>query len=141
MFDGRIAVLQKLLRFFKKRKMSVEIKNLGNYSVLTTSGQTRVYSLHTDDPKEIPYGWALVTVDQDTPDECVLWDIHVRTQYRRMGFGKKLMAVLQGNYKRIFTQYERGLINSPGCRLCMSCGFKMKQQMFKNVPPAMEWVK
>jgi ribosomal protein S18 acetylase RimI-like enzyme len=109
-------------------------------SVTVPAGEVAVFSLHQKDKTKVPYAWAMISVLPDST-EAVLWDIYVRENYRRMGYGKKLIQFLQTRYNSIYTEYEKGIVNSAGVRLCVACGFKMKPQMFKNAPPELSWHK
>lgn len=112
------------------------------YSIMKPAGAMAVISIHqTGDPGAIPYGWVMITGHDDCPKECILWMVYIREKYRGNGFAKALIGMLQTKYDRIVTQYERGIINSAGVRLCISCGFDLKRQMFKNVPADLIWTK
>jgi GNAT superfamily N-acetyltransferase len=134
--------LARLYRRFHKMKSPHPIaatkENL-SVSVYIPEGRVAVYSLHQPDRKAIPYGWALLTGDENAPDEAILWDIFVRDRYRRRGYGRRLIGALQSRYRRILTQYEKGVVNSAGVRLCLACGFQMKPALFKNHPPWLIW--
>ena len=111
-------------------------------TLMVPEGNLGVFSLHDpNDTAAIPYAWAMVTGFENEPKTCILWDIYVRKPFRRRGHAKELIHVVQSKFNRIMTQYERYLINDEGVRLCLSCGFKLKSQMFKNVPGELVWEK
>jgi GNAT superfamily N-acetyltransferase len=124
----------------RKKQFHVATDEKESYSVLSPEGRTKVYFLHQPDRKAVPYAWVLVTVEKDDPKACILWDIHTNEQFRRKGYASRLIKnVLQKEFSYIFSQYQRGLINSPGTQLCVKCGFVLKPQMWKHQPPTLEW--
>ena len=108
--------------------------------MMIPGGTVAVFSLCQKDTRAVPYCWAMLSFPQDGND-AVLWMIYTREQYRGKGYAKKLIKVLQSRYDSIYTEYEKGIVNSAGVRLCMACGFTLKSQMFRNVPPELSWRK
>lgn len=111
------------------------------FTVLSPDGEPAIVQL-TESGQPLPYGWALITFDNEkSPQRCVLWMIHVRSQHRRKGYGRALIAYLQDSFDEVVTHYEIGIVNTAGVRLCVSCGFEMKPQMFKKEAPELIWKK
>ena len=128
-----------IYRLMMPNRITVPVSLTENYSVLAPDGNLLVYSLHQPNKRDVPYSWAMVTVPEDDSTSCILWMIYTREKYRNSGYGCRLVKVLQQKYDYIYTQYERGIVGSPGVRLMLKCGFVMHRQMFKNQPPTLEW--
>lgn len=135
--------LRYFFRKLFKRKRSVRFtidgEERGVYSILLPKGRTVVYSLHQEDKKAVPFSWALLTVEDENPESCIFWMVYTREKFRRQGHAQHLIHILQQKYSYIYTQFERGIVNSAGVRLCLKCGFQMKQQIHKNQPPELSW--
>ena len=112
------------------------------FTVLSLNGQPAIVQL-SNPSSPLPMGWALITFDEEeeNTERCVLWMIYVREKYRRQGFGRAIIAHLQDSFNEVVTQYERGIVNSAGTQLCVSCGFEMKPQIHKKHPPLLVWKK
>ena len=100
--------------------------------VMIPEGHVAVYVLKQPDEKAIPYSWVMITGIDESPQEATVWMIYTRPSCRGKGHAKKLLKYLQTRYDKLTTNYERGLLNAPGVRLCISCGFDLKAQLFKN---------
>lgn len=137
-----IVVHDLCFRRLKRRMQPLKLDEfdaLHSIGVMVPDGNTAIFALRQPDPKAIPYGWVLVTGVDETPKEANLWFIYVREKERGRGHAKKLIRYLQDKYDVIYTGYERGLLNTPGVRLCLSCGFELKAQLFKNQPGQLIW--
>jgi len=91
------------------------------------------------DPAEgdLPVGWVLIWTEDsslltDEPVGCVIGHIQVREQYRRRGYGRKLIKMLQGNYPRIVTDVETAIMNSASTLLLLECGFRHIPKIFRR---------
>jgi GNAT superfamily N-acetyltransferase len=80
-----------------------------------------------------PIGWAFVIGDDDCG--CLLVDMWVEPEYRGQCFGKDLIKILQGTYKRIWT----GMSTKEGRDLCLGMGFTLNRGHFKRDVPKLEW--
>ena len=113
------------------------------YQVTVTSPQGllqfwQISSSHNR--KDVPYAWALVESDP-LAKVCFLWMIYVREDIRGQGYGRDMIGLLQEKFDLIRSHYTRGLVSKPGTKLCMKCGFVMKQAMHKRQPNELVWRK
>ena len=126
------------------RGIPVKIRDVENllppiFSEMSPQGALIVHSLHQQDTKAIPYGYAIVTLSDKNERAALLWMIYTREPYRRQGHASTLLSYLQTRYDSILTHYET--LNSPGSALCLKAGFVAKRSMFKNAPNELVWNK
>jgi hypothetical protein len=88
---------------------------------------------------ELPIGWVMLLAQ--TKAECSILYIQIRPKFRRKGYAKKIIAMLQNTYDKIVTDYEPKLIDEPSTKLLMDCGFRISPSIHKNVPGRMLWLK
>jgi len=93
-------------------------------------GFIRVFSKEDED---VPVGWIFVVGSDD--GGCIIMDMFVDPEYRRKGYGKVLIQVLQERYNRAWT----GISTVAGRGLCLSMGFKLIMPTFKKQFPRLEW--
>lgn len=92
-------------------------------------GYLRIFS----DDREDPVGWVFL-IDGDDHD-CVIVDMWVEPKYRRQGFGRDMINVLQQTHKRVWT----GMSSPEGRALCLSMGFRINKGHYKRDIPKLEW--
>jgi GNAT superfamily N-acetyltransferase len=80
-----------------------------------------------------PMGWAVVVVDDNRG--CMILDVWVDEDYRRQGFGKMLIAEMQGAFERVWT----GLSSKAGRELCLKMGFTLARGHYKKDIPKLVW--
>jgi GNAT superfamily N-acetyltransferase len=113
------------------------------YTTLAVSPRGKMLFVQISDrdsrSKELPYGWALIEVIDQEKKVVFLWDIHVREELRRQGYGRDLMNILQENYDEIRTHTYPAIISRAGTQLCLACGFRMTQALIKRDPWLLVW--
>jgi GNAT superfamily N-acetyltransferase len=114
-----------------------------DFQVIIPSGVCQTVSIidqHLSDP--LPVGWALISVDKEGEySTCTVWDILIREEYRRKGYGLALMRLLQETFDELFTQWNAALINSAGVQLCLKAGFHPQKALFKKDVGTLVWRK
>jgi hypothetical protein len=88
--------------------------------------------------ENLPATWAMVEHSLDNK-AAFLWFICTPEKMRRKGFARDMIRVLQTRYEFLETQYTEDIINSPGVRLCLSCGFKPVRSLSKKMPSRLVW--
>lgn len=80
--------------------------------------------MYDRDRKNKPVGWAIIALEG--PKEARLLAILIQDPYRRQGYGKELIRLMQEKYDTIRTQYAQNWLNTPGIQLCIKSGFLPK---------------
>jgi GNAT superfamily N-acetyltransferase len=113
------------------------------FQVIIPTGVCQVVSC--SDPRisdPLPIGWALFSVDKDHEyRSCTIWDVYVRPQYRKRGYGRAIIALLQDTHDEVFTQWEQDQINSAGVQLCIHTGFNIQKKLFQKDVGTLIWKK
>jgi GNAT superfamily N-acetyltransferase len=104
-------------------------------------GECFFFQISNEDTKDktLPYGWAFVEVLDADRKIAFLWNIFVREDIRRKGFGRDLMNILQENFNEIRTHTYPAIISRAGTQLCLACGFRMTQALIKRDPWLLVW--
>lgn len=132
-----LSIFNRIFRRSQRLTLQSIIDSRAPVEIYPLDGEFASYSLLQDDPKSVPYAYAILNRQSDSVNEASLYFIYCREAYRRCGHAERLLRYLQTKFDTIITHYET--MNSEGTKLCIKCGFEMKPSMFKNLPNQLIW--
>lgn len=146
MFAGASIALLAQWRRTKRHTFTIKSFGMGTadkYTTLAVSPKGKMLFVQISSPdnrsKELPYGWALIEVIEQEKRVVFLWDIHVREEVRRHGYGRDIIRILQEQYAEVRTHVYPLIVGSAGTKLCFACGFKWTQPLKKRDPGLLVW--
>ena len=110
-----------------------------DFTIWVPEQQIHQIFINDKEQSDLPIGWAML-LSTDLK-QCMILYIQIRPRFRRMGYAKKLIGLLQHVYDCLITDYEPALLDEPSTELLTGCGFKIVPSLHKNVPGKIEWRK